>query len=63
MHATPGNEVNTMGVSPESPLKDKAYAWVRYGTWDGTLDRLQSKDAQAFWRLVNEHRMMGVVSI
>jgi hypothetical protein len=58
-----GKEINKMGVTPDCPLKEKAYEWVRWGKWDGTLDRLQREDAQAFWRMVTEHKMMGVVSI
>ena len=58
-HATPGTEVNVM----DTPLGRKAYAWQRFGKWDGTLDRMQSKDAQNFWRIVNKLKSQGVVSL
>jgi hypothetical protein len=56
MHAKSGREINTW-------MDERAYAWVRYGKWDGTLDRMQMKDVQSFWHLVNMHRIRGVVSI
>lgn len=61
--AQPDTEVNNMVHAEDTWLNQRAYDWQRYGKWDGSIDRLDSREAQLFWQCVSTHRMMGVASI